>query len=233
MVDLRAAFHAYRAEPKENPHSFHWDAGRGKLPEEGKTMILVRVQDESSTYRMFHMDPGIGGGALIGETCHWLDLVTWLMDADPVHIFATGSTRFGHIITLDFADGARACIFFGASGTFDYQGYHTISFDTPATVGPGDDFYVYLKLTNGGTYPQGFDYYSAGYTSACVAAPGESYYSFDGANWTDLNTYDTTANFSLKVFTTENGPPPVPLPPAALAGLALMSLVAMRRRQST
>jgi len=120
MVDLREAFHAYRADPKDNPHSFHWDAGRDKLPEEGKTMILVRVQDESSTYRMQHMDPGIGGGEMIGETCHWLDLVTWLMDADPVRIFATGSTRLGHIITLDFADGAHACIFFGASGTFDY-----------------------------------------------------------------------------------------------------------------
>lgn len=160
MVDLREAFHAYRADPKDNPHSFHWDAGRDKLPEEGKTMILVRVQDESSTYRMQHMDPGIGGGEMIGETCHWLDLVTWLMDADPVRIFATGSTRLNHIITLDFADGARACIFFGASGTFDYPKelyeiqHHSALFINHCFV---ENEYYGVPGLEGKTYPLQFD----------------------------------------------------------------------------
>ena len=93
----------------------------------------------------------------------------------------------------------------------------------------GDDFYMYLSLTNGGTYPMAYDYQYAGYTSASVAAAGESYYSFDGANWTDLTTYDTTANFSLKLFTGTTDI--VPLPSAALAGAGLLGLVMWRRRR--
>ena len=54
-------------------------------------------------------------------------------------------------------------------------------------------------------YPQTFDYRVAGYDSASTANPGESYYSFDGTSWTDLTTYDPTANFSIKALTGTTG----------------------------
>jgi hypothetical protein len=66
---------------------------------------------------------------------------------------------------------------------------------------PGDDFYVYLHITDGGSFPQAFDYRYPGYTSNSTASPGESYYSFNGSTWTDINAWNNTANFSIKAFT--------------------------------
>jgi hypothetical protein len=44
--------------------------------------------------------------------------------------------------------------------------------------------------------------YLSGYSSGCSANLGESFYSFDGANWNDLTTADPTANFCIKALVT-------------------------------
>ena len=120
MRDLKTAYRAHRADPQETPWRFYDPSKSTVLPEEDATMLLIRIQDESSSYRMVHMDPASGGGQIIGETCHWLDLACWLMEADPVRVSAVGSTRLNHIITVEFPGGSYACIFFGVGGTFDY-----------------------------------------------------------------------------------------------------------------
>jgi predicted dehydrogenase len=83
-------------------------------------MILVRINDESLTYGGVHIDWKEGGGQIIGEGCHWLDLVTWLMEERPVRVTAVGSTRINYIINLEFVGGSLACLFFSACGTFEY-----------------------------------------------------------------------------------------------------------------
>ncbi len=120
MVHLRDAYHRHRADPAVGPGQFIEAADRPRLPEEDTTMLMVRINDESSTYRPVHIDWRTGGGQVIGETCHWLDLACWLLDEEPVRVFATGSSRLSHIITLDFPSGARACIWFSPTGTFRY-----------------------------------------------------------------------------------------------------------------
>lgn len=120
MQHMKARYQAHRANPTVSAGQFVEDKARPKLPEEEASMLSVRINDESSTYRPIHLDFKTGGGQIIGETCHWLDLSCWLLDDMPVRVFATGSTRLSHIITLDFAQGHKASIMFSPVGTFEY-----------------------------------------------------------------------------------------------------------------
>ncbi|MGE5530844.1 MAG: Gfo/Idh/MocA family protein [Bacteroidota bacterium] len=120
MQHMRARYQAHRANPTLSAGQFVEDKGRPKLPEEEASMLMIRINDESSTYRPVHLDFKTGGGQIIGETCHWLDLACWLLDDMPTRVFATGSSRLSHIITLDFAQGHKATILFSPVGTFEY-----------------------------------------------------------------------------------------------------------------
>ena len=62
-----------------------------------------------------------------------------------------------------------------------------------------------LHITNGGASPQAIETRIAGHSSACTANPGESYYSPDGSGWTDLTSFDSTANFSIKALEERTG----------------------------
>ncbi|MFU8843677.1 MAG: lectin like domain-containing protein [Bacteroidales bacterium] len=99
-----------------------------------------------------------------------------------------------------------------ASGLLEYSGMHTVSLNTPALIPAGEDFYVYLKLSDGGIP---YDRTSVvpvllGGDSRTVvpskANPGESYY-FDGKGWQDFYNYNdpsgyqNTGNFCIKALT--------------------------------
>ena len=109
---------------KKNPQRQPWryiETAHEPLIEEKCTDFLVRIQDESSTYRMVHLDPFRGGGLIIGEAVHWLDLACWLFDDDrPVKIQAWGSARMRYGIYMEFASGNAVTITFTPNGTFDY-----------------------------------------------------------------------------------------------------------------
>ncbi|HEY3397051.1 MAG TPA: Gfo/Idh/MocA family oxidoreductase [Armatimonadota bacterium] len=119
MRDFKAVYQAHRANPRIAPGQLVV-ADRPSLPEEEASTLLIRVQDESSTYGPVHLDWHTGGGEIIGETCHWLELTCWLFEESPVRIFATGSARMTHMITMDFASGRQAVIIFSVTGTFRY-----------------------------------------------------------------------------------------------------------------
>ena len=106
-----------------------------------------------------------------------------------------------------FSGGSLSGLLGSTTGSFTYAGMHTVDLPSAVSLTNGDDFYVYLHLTNGGTYPQAFDYAKAGYSSSSTGSAGESYYSNSGSSWTDLTTYVSTtyglnaANFCIKALT--------------------------------
>ena len=112
------------------------------------------------------------------------------------------------------------------TGTIDQWGFHVLDLPDLLPLEAGDDFVIYLHLTNGGDYPQAIDYRYAAYNSNSTASAGESYYSFDGTSWTDIYTWNQTANFSIKAYTVA-----VPEPSVVVLGIVgLISLAVVRRR---
>ncbi len=100
-------------------------------------------------------------------------------------------------------------------GFIEYYGFHTINLDIPVALSSGDDFYVFVQLSEGG-HP--IDRTSdvpvlLGSSSRVIvksdANPGESYYKY-GSTWEDLYDYsfsnpswDESANFCIKAMSGE------------------------------
>jgi predicted dehydrogenase len=68
-------------------------------------------------------DPAIGGGRIIGEACHFIDVLHALAGAAPVRVHATRVGRHSSgiiddkaIITLDFADGSIGTVIYTGDG---------------------------------------------------------------------------------------------------------------------
>lgn len=120
MQVLKEELELQRANPVLSP----WRSKRAPnfptLNEERATNLVITINDEIDSYRPQHLDPGRGGGQIIGESCHWFDLACWLIDRRPVRVLAAGSTRLSHSVILDFEDGSMATLFFSICGTFDY-----------------------------------------------------------------------------------------------------------------
>jgi predicted dehydrogenase/threonine dehydrogenase-like Zn-dependent dehydrogenase len=73
-------------------------------------------------------DPQIGGGRLVGEVCHWIDLLTFLADAPVASWQVAGAgtaaslpIRDEHLtLTLHFADGSLGTVHYFANGHYAY-----------------------------------------------------------------------------------------------------------------
>jgi predicted dehydrogenase len=120
MIDLKQAYQAHKANPVGRPRVYLQEPNRQTWAEELQTILTIRVNDESRTYGGVHIDWKEGGGLVIGESCHWLDLMCWLLEQRPVRITAIGSTRLSHVITIQFSEGALGCLTFGVGGTFEW-----------------------------------------------------------------------------------------------------------------
>jgi predicted dehydrogenase len=65
------------------------------------------------------VDPVQGGGRLIGEVCHMLDLLAALAEAPVVSVFCqplASSTQDDVVLTLTFADGSLGSIVYASGG---------------------------------------------------------------------------------------------------------------------
>ena len=102
-------YHAHRDDPQGSPRVFTQEANRELWAEELATTMLIRINDESLTYGGVHIDWREGGGQIIGEGCHWLDLICWMLEERPMRVMGVGSTRLNYTITLEFPSGSLAC----------------------------------------------------------------------------------------------------------------------------
>jgi polar amino acid transport system substrate-binding protein len=86
--------------------------------------ILYRVNAGRVSPQDWVQDPVEGGGRIIGEVCHFVDLMQFWTGSVPVSVFAEAVTANradiinddSVFITLRFADGSNGCIAYLAEG---------------------------------------------------------------------------------------------------------------------
>ncbi|OPY28919.1 MAG: Calx-beta domain protein [Methanocella sp. PtaU1.Bin125] len=106
------------------------------------------------------------------------------------------------------------------SGAFGLPGYHTVTLDTPVTLGAGQTFRVEVRLhTPGYNYPVCIESRISGYTSGATSNASESFVSGNGVAWSDIGADSqgnpTNTDVCLKVYTEDadtviESTPPVP-----------------------
>jgi len=86
-------------------------------------VINIRVNAGFVPPERWEQDPEVGGGRILGEVCHFVDLVQYLTGAHPVQVYAQAIKPAGQylsednlIITLKMSDGSAGSITYTASG---------------------------------------------------------------------------------------------------------------------
>jgi predicted dehydrogenase/threonine dehydrogenase-like Zn-dependent dehydrogenase len=72
----------------------------------------------------WHTDPSVGGGRIVGEACHFVDLCGYLVGTPPTTVFARALGRNPEsedsaLLVLGFADGSTAAIEYLANASSD------------------------------------------------------------------------------------------------------------------
>jgi len=134
---------------------------------------------------------------------NWLSAVSFFTAADNVAYTVRVYRRFEQGQLVD-----QLAI---ASGTLAHKGFHTIDVDPAVLLQPGDPFCLYVSLSTGG-HPYDRSSYipvllgaSARVWVESASQPGQSYYR-SGGQWTDLYSFNTSANFCIKGLTLDSDP---------------------------
>lgn len=88
-------------------------------------VVNIRINAGFIAQDHWIQDPEVGGGRLIGEACHFVDLASALVGADPVEVHAVGVMKAGVAamindnvcLSLRFADGSVASLTYTADGS--------------------------------------------------------------------------------------------------------------------
>jgi predicted dehydrogenase/threonine dehydrogenase-like Zn-dependent dehydrogenase len=87
-------------------------------------MMFYRVNAGRIPEDSWIQDPEIGGGRIIGEVCHFVDLMQFLTDSKPLKIYASGVEGDKNIIKedninviIDFEDGSRGNLLYTSLGS--------------------------------------------------------------------------------------------------------------------
>lgn len=91
----------------------------------GPRVVAIRVNAGSIPVDHWIQDPEVGGGRIIGEACHFIDLACALTCAEPVEVHAIGTHKAGACtllndnvaITIRFADGSIASVVYTSDGS--------------------------------------------------------------------------------------------------------------------
>jgi predicted dehydrogenase/threonine dehydrogenase-like Zn-dependent dehydrogenase len=85
-------------------------------------IAIYRINAGAIPRQHWTQDPVIGGGRIVGEACHFIDLLQFLIGAAPIRVNASAvETEHGIIddeviININFADGSLSTIIYAAGG---------------------------------------------------------------------------------------------------------------------
>jgi predicted dehydrogenase len=96
---------------------------RRMIAEAGEAPVMsIRVNAGALPRDHWTHDPVQGGGRILGEACHFVDLLTFLAGAMPARVFAGGAEAYGantednFAATLEFANGAVGSLVYTSAG---------------------------------------------------------------------------------------------------------------------
>ena len=94
----------------------------------GPKLMTYRVNAGYKKPDHWVYDPIEGGGRIVGEACHFFDLLTFIAGAEPVRVSASALGGLGAeyaaydnlAITLDFADGSVGQVLYAGNGSSEF-----------------------------------------------------------------------------------------------------------------
>jgi len=102
-----------------------------RLVEKRNNPMMINLRVNSAGMRKEHWinDPEEGGGAIVGEGCHFFDFISWLVDAEPRRIYAEKiSSNDPSLIdannivcTLAYEDGSVASLVYSTIGNESFS----------------------------------------------------------------------------------------------------------------
>lgn len=115
---------------------------------------MCRVNAGAIPGNHWTQDPEIGGGRIIGEACHFIDLLIFLFKSHPVSVYSqaiqtdAGIVDDEVVITMTFADGSVGTVMYAAGGDKSYgkERFEIIGDGRIAVL----DNYQTLELVNNG-----------------------------------------------------------------------------------
>lgn len=119
VKDAKRILHEHTPE-KIAPWRYIRNGRVTSIPEEDVTMLLMRINDDSASFKMYAFDEFKGQGSIIGEFCHFFDLACHLTGKEPVKIYAEGWARCNASVTIQFEDKSICTIFDASCGSFDH-----------------------------------------------------------------------------------------------------------------
>jgi autotransporter-associated beta strand protein len=116
------------------------------------------------------------------------------------------SVSYAVNIYEQFQNGVLGQLAATVSGSEAFEGFHTIDLPSLVPLAPGQDFYIELQTSNGLQANDGnislqrlLDFQASTGSADTTSLPGQSFYSANGTNWTDLYSVDSThsENFAI------------------------------------
>ena len=200
----------------------YYDKWCGQHPEMGAVSFQDVTYDPFDTiyYHDYHgwrdtLDVSEAFNAFVADSSETIIAVSFFTSDDNVD--------YKICLYDDFTEGQLNNELSTKIGNIEYTGFHTIYLDNFVTINAGDDFYVYVKLYDGGhaidrtsTVPVLLGAPPQRNIVVSEANPGESFFK-QSSTWFDLydhefpdESWDQTANFCIKAMTGENYAPDKP-----------------------
>jgi predicted dehydrogenase len=117
-------------------------------------LVTCRVNAGPIPRTHWTQDPAIGGGRILGEACHFIDLLQFLTGALPLEVSTTaletptGVVDDEVVITITFADGSVGTVIYAAGGDKAYS-KERIEVLGDGRIATLDDFHTLELVHNG------------------------------------------------------------------------------------